>query len=291
MRALLVIALLLAPTVAAFDPPDAPLIQSIPFEGPTATAWRLFLPAHSFFSVWLAATHEEATFASFGLWFIDAETMEFNGLINPTWYDEGGHELHAQTAQTGTLVSELSGGSPWPIEMRVDFDPAYDHEWIVVALGAFEGATTGEWRMFADDGATVLATTSGDAFLLTERDLDGAANVVARESLPVRDGVVEAKAQLDAAATVPIEGALFASFWAGSHLGLQEISVDGPGDPIAMSDGFLLPGMPAGDHTFRIDRNVDENDNQPLCRALAGERCWRTPAFVLGSDIPIPQGD
>jgi hypothetical protein len=224
------------------------------------------------------------------LWFLPADTLEFNGLINPTWYPEGGHELHAEASALGTLASEVSGDAQWPVEMLVSFEPFADSEWIVVAMGAFDGSAAGEFRAYADRGATVISSTRSDAFLVTERDFEGAANVVARESLPPREAVVEAKAQAALSAPVTIERRLFASFWGGDHVGAQSISVDTPDGALEGREYYLLPATAPGDYAFRIDRNVDWHDNQPTCRAILGERCWRAPAFALGSDIAIPTG-
>jgi hypothetical protein len=147
---------------------------------------------------------------------------------------------------------------------------------------------SGEVRAYADGGAAILATSRGDAFLRTESDFEGTANVVAREELPVRDTIVEAKLQLDAAVTERAEGRMFASFWGGDHLDMQQLSVSPAADVIGGSDMFLVHGGAPGDYEFRIDRNVDWHDNQPTCRFLSGDRCWRVPAFVVGADITIP---
>lgn len=284
----LALTLVVALPAAAFPPPEAPLVDSIPFdESGGYAAWRVWMPADSFFSVWMLAEHEDLAFGSFALWFVDPVTYEFSALINPTWYAEGGHESHVEGALAGELSSEVVGEYPWPVEMRVDYQPFFDQEWLIVALGAFDGNVAGELRAYADGGASIVASTRGDAFLFTERDFEGTANVVAREELPVREAVAEAKVQLDAVARTSVSGRLFASFWAGDHLGLQETSTSPPA-PIDMTDAYLFPGAPPGEYEFRIDQNVDWHDNQPTCRAITFERCWRVPAFVVGADITVP---
>lgn len=289
MRATLLVALVvLAGSAYAFPAPDATILDTEPFTDEGSVAWRMFLPAGSWVSFWMEADHADLTFGHFSLWFVDPVTYEFNALISPVWYPEGGHETHVAGDDIGVIESTVSGNAPYPIEMRVDFEPNSDREWLFVVTHTFDGDVEGEWRLYGESGATLLGSSRGDAFLHTERDFTGTANVIAREELPVREAIVEAKVQVDASVSERAENRMFASFWGGDHADLQQLSYTGPVGGESNHDWYLVAGQPAGDYEFRIDQNVDWYDNQPTCRALNAEVCWRVPAYVSGADIVPP---
>lgn len=289
MRAILIAAtLLVAGAATAFPEPVAPLVDHEAFTEDGSVAWRMFLPAGSFVSFWMGGTYEEMPFGSFSLWFVDPVTYEFSAMFNPTWFPEGGSEMHVEGDLVGEVSSTIVGSARWPLEMRVDFEPNSDREWLFVVTHAFDGDVSGEWKLFADRGATLLGSTRADAFLHTERDFEGAANVVVREDLPVREAMVEAKAQVATSVPERVEGRMFAVFWGGDHADLQRISLATPTGTEDGHDWYMVHGGPAGEYAFRIDQNVDWHDNQPTCRALNGEQCWRMPAWATGADIVPP---
>lgn len=284
------VTMLLATTAAAFPVPDAVLADAVAFHEEFHVAWRVHVPEGGFFSVWMEGVPEDVSFASFALWYVDAETFEFSGLINPTWFPEGGSTLHAEAPDPiGHVTSSVSGEVTYsPLEMRVDWVPNHEREWLVVAMGGFDGRVTGEMRLYVDDGATLLSKTEGPAFLHTETDFEGTANVVAREDLPVRDGIVEARVAVDAAVEEHADQRMFASYWGGSHTDLLEMGYDGPDGAHDDRDSYLVHGGEAGDYRFRIDQNADWYDNTPVCRFINGETCWREPVWVVGADVTAP---
>jgi hypothetical protein len=293
--ALTLLALALGSPAGAWHVPGIPTLDVVPFDSESYVAWRVHAPANTLFGVQVRAFEADTSFASFGLWDVDPQTLAFRGIINPAWYPEGGVALHLQLpGPVGMVASEDMGRvQAGHLLMMVDFEKFEAGESLLVAQAGFDGAVRGEIRLIGAEGVRVLGRTTGPAFLHHDQDFQGPAHAMARAGEPVRGTAVEAKATLDASAPASASERLFAHFTAGADLrtanvGIQEISYQGPDGGNSGRSWYLLHGAPPGDYAFRLDLGVDYRDNTPVCRGLAQTTCWRMPVWVLGSDTTLP---